>query len=70
LQRTPVVSDNLASVGYDEVQGTLEIEFRNTRIYEYFRVPEQVYRDLMVASSKGTYFAEHVRDVYRFRRVR
>jgi len=61
MNRTPVESRNLASVGYEVETSTLEIEFHNGGIYQYFGVPENVYQELMNASSKGTYFDQNVK---------
>ncbi len=62
MDRIPVQSSNLASVGYEG--DILEVEFRNGRIYQYFTVPEWVHRDLMEASSVGTYFNQNIRNAY------
>ena len=62
MNRIPVVSSNIASVGYES--GTLEIEFRSGGGYKYTGVPEHIYRALLSAPSKGSYFAEHIRDRY------
>ena len=47
MQRTTVSSSNLASVGYDATTETLEIEFQNGAVYQYFSVPVQAYHGLM-----------------------
>jgi hypothetical protein len=46
--RTPVDSSNLAAVGYDPDTGTLEVEFRPSKlgfvkVWEYFPVKPDVY---------------------------
>ncbi len=61
MERTPVASSNLASVGYDETSSTLEIEFRKSGVYQYFGVPQEVYDSLMAAGSKGTYFDQSIK---------
>ena len=62
MKRTVVQSSDLLSVGYDERTLTLEIEFRDGSIYQYTRIPKQVYVELMSADSKGTYFSQYIRD--------
>lgn len=69
MNRIPVDSSNLVSVGYDSDSLTLEIEFKGDRVYQYFDVPETLYQELMQASSKGTFFSENVRDQYRYTRL-
>lgn len=70
MNRTPVSSSNLRSVGYDPGTNTLEIEFLNGGIYQYSGVPESVYRGLMAAESHGRYFHAHIKDVYPYRKIR
>ena len=62
MQRIPVKSRDVKSVGYDERTQTLEVEFLSGGIYEYSRVSEQVYEELLQADSKGKYFRRYVRD--------
>jgi hypothetical protein len=69
MDRVPVRSTNLASIGYDPGDGILEIEFSSGAIYEYYRVPGRVFDGLLSASSPGLYFASNVKDVYQFRRI-
>ncbi len=69
MQRTPVSSSNLASVGYDASLATLEIAFNEGGVYEYLRVPEAVYRGLMAASSKGRYFDSMIKNAYSYRKI-
>ena len=69
MDRQPVISSNLAEVGYDDESHTLEILFRQGGIYQYFDVPRGVYEALMGASSKGEYFVAHVRGGYRYARL-
>jgi hypothetical protein len=56
MNRQPVSSSNLASIGYDPQSEKLEVEFINQTIYEYYNVPQVIYDQLMAASSHGVYF--------------
>jgi hypothetical protein len=69
MKRISIISKVLKSVGYDETSGMLEVEFKNGGLYQYFDVPAEEYSALMMAPSKGTYFGDHIRDAYRFKRV-
>lgn len=70
MERTPVASSNLASVGYDAASSTLEIEFHKSGVYQYFAVPQDVYDSLMAAGSKGTYFDQSIKKAgYAYARV-
>ncbi len=70
MERVRVSSSNIKSVGYDPFSAILEIEFHNGGVYLYRSVPERVYERLMAASSKGTYFNDHIKGVYNYRRIR
>jgi len=69
VNRVTVESTNLAAVGYDADSSTLEIEFRNGSVYQYFDVPSFVVDDLISGESAGSYFYSNVRGVYRFARA-
>jgi len=68
--RKSVSSSNIRSIGYDSKSQTLEIEFHSGGIYQYFNVPESIYNALMSASSHGSYFARHIKDRYRWAKIR
>lgn len=70
MRRSPVDSTSIASVGYDPASRTLEIEFHDGDVYQYFNVPAVVHRDLLAAPSVGRYFAHFVKTGYRARKVR
>jgi len=61
MERTSIQSSNLASVGYDEITSTLEVEFTNGNIYQYFDVPIHIYKGLMNATSKGRYLNQDIK---------
>jgi uncharacterized protein len=69
MERKPVTSSNIASIGYDEKTATLEIEFLNNSIYQYFDVPEQIYKGLMQADSHGQFLAQNIKGVYRYSKI-
>jgi hypothetical protein len=62
VQREPVASSSLASVGYDEATRTLEIEFHNGRIYQFLDVPPQIAQALRAAPSHGAFFNKYLRN--------
>ena len=64
MNRQTVDSSNLASVGYDEENQILEIEFNHGGVYQYSDVPKDEYDSLMNADSLGSYFYHNIRDVY------
>lgn len=69
MDRLPVNSSNIASIGYDPSSQTLEVEFLSGAIYEYYGVPDYVYESFLNAGSKGGFFHQNVRNVYSYARV-
>jgi KTSC domain len=70
MNRIPVSSSNLASVGYDSSTQVLEVALLNGGIYQYSGIPLSVYDGLMAASSYGSYFDQHVKKAgYFYRKV-
>lgn len=61
MDRIPVSSTNLMSIGYDESTSVLEVKFQRTGVYQYFGVPADAYEQLMAAPSKGAYFNEAIK---------
>ncbi|MDD1686310.1 KTSC domain-containing protein [Methanoregula sp.] len=61
LERQPVKSRILNSVGYDDSTKILEIEFHNRLVYQYLGVPPKIYADLMRSEEIGKYFSEKIR---------
>ncbi len=66
MNRTPVSSSNVASVGYDASSLTLEVEFKDGSVYQYFDVPEAVYQEIIRASSVGKFMHANIRNQYRY----
>jgi hypothetical protein len=69
MRRRAVQSESLKSVGYDSQTRTLEVEFQDGDVYQYFNVPPVVHRDLLAAPSIGQYFAYYIRNAYRWRKL-
>lgn len=70
MNRIPVSSSNLASVGYDPNTQILEVQFLHGGIYQYSNVPSSIYSSLMAASSHGSYFDLHIKKAgYSYRKI-
>jgi hypothetical protein len=70
MQRTPVKSSQIASVGYDPEKQVLEIEFRHGgTIYHYFEVPPEKHAALMAADSIGKHFHGHIRTQHPYHKL-
>lgn len=69
MEKIPVTSSNIESIGYDGDSSTLEIEFKNGATYQYFDVPENVFTELRDADSVGGYLAARIKGTYRYSKV-
>lgn len=63
MNRLPVVSNSIRSIGHDDE--TLEVEFHNGRLYRYHRFPKRLYQRFVNAQSHGDFFHEEIRPVYK-----
>ncbi len=69
MDRSYVASTNVASIGYDEVTETLEVEFLNGSIYQYYNVQMNIYEQMMQAGSKGKFLNTYIKNAYPYSRV-
>lgn len=65
MNRTPVSSSALRSIGYDPTTLTLETELASGAVYQYLDVPESVFTELVNAPSVGQYYNQRIRNDYR-----
>jgi len=68
-QMTSVSSSNISSIGYDEPNQQLYVQFLNGSIYVYKGVPAHEYQNLMEASSHGSYLNRNFKNVYPYEKI-
>lgn len=69
MDRQSVSSTNVVSVGYDPESQTLEVEFYNGGVYQYYNIGQGVYDAFMSAPSKGQFLAYQIKNAYPYSRV-
>ena len=69
IQRQPVISSDIAAIGYDEAAETLEIEFRATGLYRYFSVPKAVSEEFRRTTSPGKFFLKNIKGKYAWEKI-
>lgn len=69
MDREPVVSSNIASIGYSEEDSRLQIEFHNGGVYDYFDVPADVHQQVMVAESTGRAFHQLIKGSFEYEKA-
>lgn len=66
MQRSPVQSSNIVSVGHDPNSNTLEVEFKGGSVYTYHDVDADKHAALMAAESVGSHFHQHIKTQHKF----
>ena len=69
MERTPVDSSAVISVGYDDSRQTLELEYVDGDVDQYFDVPEALYRALLDAPSIGQFVNVEIKGTFRYEKV-
>lgn len=69
IEMVPVISSNIAKVGYDEGTKELFVQFTSGQVYKYKGVSSAAYAGLLGAESKGRHFHQHIRSTYTYERV-
>jgi transposase len=70
IRMRKVDSSHLAKVGYRASTRELFVDFHDNKHYRFRGVPQDVFDDLMKAESVGEYFAQNIKDEFRFSRRR
>ena len=63
-------SSVISEMKYDPVQFTLRVQFVSGLIYEYQKVPLEVYQAMRKAFSKGTFLNQYIKGNYVFKKIR
>jgi len=70
MDRQPVNSSMIASIGYDSGNGILEIEFKSDgAIWQYFEFPEHMWNEFLICESHGKYCHANIKKRFREARV-
>ena len=65
MNRIAVSSSTIKAIGYEERTQTLEVEFKSGGVYQYLDVPKIIYERFVLATSKGKFLAQFIKDKYR-----
>src|ERR1700687_4470302 len=66
MEHRNVKSSMISRIGYDVAEKLLDVTFRANRTYRYSAVPKEIADGLLAAKSHGIYFAENVRDKFKY----
>lgn len=70
MDRKKVASSGIRSVGFDERNRVLEIEFSDGRITQYSGVSAELNRRLMAAPSMLSYFRDNIEEAFTAKRIK
>jgi hypothetical protein len=64
MQRHPVQSSVLRSIGYDKSTKILELEFIEGGTYDYFNLSPRVFKRFIDSESPGHFFTKRIKGKY------
>lgn len=68
MERKPVKSSNIKSIGYDAKTRKLEVEF-NSGVYSYDNVSPEKHSALMASESVGGYLHTHIKGKHEHKKL-
>lgn len=69
MERKPVESSQVASIGYDAAARLLEVEFKNSGVYQYKEVPQDLAEAFVRSDSIGRFLAQHIKGRFEHQKV-
>lgn len=69
MNRTPVTSSQLKSVGHDPDTNKMHVEFKNGSVYEYDGVSASDHQALVSSPSVGQHFNKHVKFGFTYKKL-
>jgi len=61
MDREPMQSKAIRAVGYDQMTGTMEIEFTSGHVYRYTGVTPETHQAFVEAESLGQHFHSEIK---------
>jgi hypothetical protein len=69
IPMTKIVSSNIAAIGHDAAKNELHVRFSSGVTYVYSDVHRVFYQNMLAAKSAGSYHAEHIKGVFKHRKL-
>jgi hypothetical protein len=63
-------SSVVAAIEYDAHSSILRVIYVSGMVYDYKNVPEEVYKAMKTAFSKGTFLNQHIKGKFPFEKVK
>lgn len=62
-------SSVVAEISYDTVLNTLRIIYVSGSVYDYLKVPEEIFLEMKAARSKGIFLNENIKGNFKFKKI-
>lgn len=69
IPRKAVQSSLFKSVGYDEKEQLLQVEFKNGDVYNYSDITQEMYQALSSAESIGKYYLANIKGKFNANKI-
>lgn len=69
MDRKPVKSSNVKSIGYDPETRTLEVEYIGGGLYQHEDVGEEDHAALISSESVGSHLHKHIKPKFRLKKL-
>jgi KTSC domain len=66
IERTPVKSSNISSIGHCPDTNTLAVEFKDGAVYHYHNFLKAAHSALLNAESIGSHFHQNIKNQYKY----
>jgi hypothetical protein len=63
-------SSVVAAIRYDVPSSTLRVVYVSGSVYDYQKVPQKIYDEMRIASSKGEYLNKNIKPNYKFEKIK
>ena len=63
-------SSVVADMDYNEGKSSLRITYTSGAVYDYLGVPPEIFEEMKIAGSKGTFLNYVIKGKYRYKKIR
>jgi hypothetical protein len=63
-------SSVVADMEYNDEKSSLRITYTSGAVYDYMGVPPEVFKEMKIAGSKGTFLNYMIKGKYRYKKIR
>lgn len=64
-----VKSSNICSIGYEDFNRILYVKFLDNSIYAYYKVPKDLFEQMLKSSSKGKFLHNCIKGRFSYKKI-